>query len=87
MEQQRITREPLSNQILVSFASGNVGILYDTEKSQRGALLAHGKGPKKQKQMGVVEDMYGKVVITPNSLPLYKTERSKNPKREEMKLR
>lgn len=75
------------NQILVSFASGKVGVLYDTKKSQRGALLAHGKGPKKQRQMGVVEDMYGKVVITPNSLPLYKVERSKNPKREEAKLR
>jgi hypothetical protein len=75
------------NQILVSFASGKFGVLYDTDKSQRGALLAHGKGPKKQKAMGVVEDMYGKVVITPNSLPLYKTERSKNPKREEAKMR
>lgn len=75
------------NQILLSFASGRVGILYDTKKSARGALLAHGKGPKRQKAMGVVEDMTGKVVITPNSLPLYKTERSKNPKREEAKAR
>jgi len=75
------------NQIAVTFASGNVSMLYDLSKSSRGALLAHGKKPSKSKVTDMVEDMTGKVIITPNSLPLFKTDKPRNPKREEIKAR
>ncbi|CAG7722181.1 unnamed protein product [Allacma fusca] len=75
------------NQIFTTFASGRYIILYDLKKSTRGAILAHGKEPKRLKTKDVVEDLSGKIIITPNSLPLFKNEKPRNSKREEIKAR
>lgn len=75
------------NQVFATFASGRFTILYDLKRSTKGALLAHGKKPKKERTKDVVEDMSGKIIITPNALPMFKNERPRNSKREELKAR
>jgi len=75
------------NQIFVTYASGGYSILYDTKLSTRGALLSHGKEPKRERHMDVIEDLTNKVIITPNSLPMFKADKARNKRREAMKTR
>ena len=75
------------NQLFFTFASGTYTIAYDLQTSNRGALLSHGKGPKTERRKDMVEDFSNKIIITPNALPLFKTDKPKNRRREEMKAR
>lgn len=75
------------NQIMVTFASGSYSIMYDINKSTRGAVLSHGLAPKKVKHTDVIENISSKMIITPNSLPLFKNEKPRNRRREEAKAR
>lgn len=75
------------NQIFLATSTGTFSILYDLNKSNRGALLVHGSKPKKQRASVMTEDFSGKIIITPNTLPMFKGDKPRNPKREEMKAR
>jgi len=75
------------NQMFFTFASGSFKIYYDLLTSRRGALLSHGQKPKKEKKSDMMEDSASRIIITPNALPLFKTDRPRNKKREEMKAR
>lgn len=75
------------NQIFLTSSKGPFSILYDLNKSNRGALLVHGSKPKKQRASAMTEDFSGKIIITPSALPMFKSDKPRNPKREEMKAR
>lgn len=75
------------NQIFLTSSTGTFSILYDLTKSNRGAVLVHGSKPKKQRASVMTEDFSGKIIITPSALPMFKGDKPRNPRREEIKSR
>ncbi|XP_078487808.1 WD repeat-containing protein 70 [Ciona intestinalis] len=75
---------PKLNQIMVGTADGNIKILYDPERSVRGAKLSV---VKKRKKLNQSEVFIRHKIITPYSLPLYREDRERSTKKQEEKDR
>ncbi|XP_013385487.1 WD repeat-containing protein 70-like [Lingula anatina] len=69
---------PKLNQIVVGSGDGKVKMLYDPDRSQRGAKLCVVKTKRKVQQ---VEAMTAQRIITPYALPMFKEERQKSTKK------
>uniref|UniRef100_H2YPA6 WD repeat-containing protein 70 n=1 Tax=Ciona savignyi TaxID=51511 RepID=H2YPA6_CIOSA len=75
---------PKLNQLMVATADGDIKILYDPERSTRGAMLSVVKKRKKVNQ----EDIFVRhKIITPYSLPLYREDRERSTRKQEEKDR
>ncbi|KAK2177011.1 hypothetical protein NP493_624g01057 [Ridgeia piscesae] len=75
---------PKTNQLAVGLADGNVKILYDPDKSHRGAKLCVVKAKRKVQH---VEMMISKNIITPYALPMFRVDRPSSTRKQEEKAR
>jgi len=75
---------PRINQLMVGCGSGVCKVLFDPDKSHRGALLCAGKKKSKGKQMEVVKNTQ---VITPHALPMFREPRQKSTHKQIEKAR
>ena len=67
------------NQIFATTSTGDIHVLYDVDKSIKGAKLCV---VKKRKKINQVEMMVRRKVITPYSLPLYREDRERSTKKQ-----
>jgi len=75
---------PKLNQVMAGTADGKAVVLYDAQKSQRGAKLCV---VKKRKKINQAEVFVRHRIITPYSLPLYREDRERSTKKQEEKDR
>ena len=75
---------PRLNQLFISSSDGNVTVYYDERLSDKGALICVGKVRKKEKEAFVLNKPQ---IITPHALPMFKEERKKSRKVQQMKDR
>ncbi|XP_043189509.1 WD repeat-containing protein 70-like isoform X4 [Amphibalanus amphitrite] len=80
----RAVWHPRINQLLLGCGSGVCKVLYDPDKSHRGALLCAGKKKSKSKQMDVVMNTQ---VITPHALPMFREPRARSTHKQAEKAR
>ncbi|XP_054162669.1 WD repeat-containing protein 70-like [Oppia nitens] len=75
---------PKLNQLVVGSSNGSIKVYYDTNRSERGAKLCVVKHRRKYKESFENIDQQ---IIAPHSLPLFKTERRKPKRLQELKDR
>ena len=75
---------PRLNQIFVGTADGIVKVFYDEKLSDRGAMLCAGKVRKRGKEAFMLTKPQ---IITPHALPMFKEERKKSWKVQQLKDR
>ncbi|XP_037086952.1 gastrulation defective protein 1 homolog [Pollicipes pollicipes] len=80
----RIVWHPRINQLMLGCGSGVCKVLFDPDKSHRGAILAAGKKKSKSKQMEVVMNTQ---VITPHALPMFREPRPRSTHKQIEKAR
>ncbi|ELT90276.1 hypothetical protein CAPTEDRAFT_205054 [Capitella teleta] len=87
-EKQSVVRtlwHPKLNQIVVGLSDGNVKILYDPDKSHRGAKLCAIRAKTQARKQS--EIMLSKNIITPHALKIFRENKPSSTRRQEEKAR